>query len=42
MRAFIQRRPWIWILLLLAMMVLANLVLVWVSLTHPVVSANGP
>lgn len=42
MRELIQRRPWIWIVLLLGLMVLANLVLVWVSLTHPVVSVNVP
>jgi hypothetical protein len=37
MRDLFHRRPWLWIVLLLGTMVLANLVLVWVSITHPVV-----
>ena len=41
MRQFLRKRPWIWIVLLLGGMVLANLVLVAISLSHPVQSVSG-
>lgn len=41
MREFFRRRPWMWILLLLGGMVLANLVLVAISLSHPAISVGG-
>ena len=36
MRDFFRRRPWMWIVLLLGTLVAANLVLVAISLSHPV------
>lgn len=37
MRTLLHRRPWLWIVFLLGGMVLANLVLAWVAISHPVV-----
>lgn len=42
MRDLLVRRPWLWIVLLLGTMVLANLVLVWISMTHPVTTVSVP
>lgn len=40
-RELLRQRPWIWIVLLLGAMVIANLALVWVAMRHPVVSVKG-
>ncbi len=40
MRQFLRARPWIFIVVLLGAMVLANLVLVWVSLHHPAIPSS--
>jgi hypothetical protein len=41
MREFLRKRPWMWIVLLLGTLVLANLVFVAISLFHPVAPASG-
>jgi len=38
---FVARRPWIWIVFLLGALVLANLVFVWICLSHPIAPASG-
>lgn len=42
MREILHKRPWLWIVFLLGTMVLANLVLAWISITHPVVLVKIP
>lgn len=41
LREHLRRRPWIWIVLLLGTMVIANIVFVWIAVRHPVVSVKG-
>lgn len=41
MREFFRRRPWMWIVLLLGGMVVANIILVLISVSHPVQSVGG-
>jgi hypothetical protein len=40
-REFFRKRPWMWIVLLLGTLVLANLVLVAISLSHPALPVGG-
>ncbi len=40
MRELFARRPWLWIVLLLGTMVVANIVLVWIALHNQPISVK--
>ncbi len=40
MRELFQRRPWLWIVLLLGVMVVANIVFLVIALTHQPLSVK--
>jgi hypothetical protein len=38
MRVWLRRNPWIWIVAFMAAVVAANLILVWIAVSHPPVA----